>query len=43
MEGFTPYEQDLIFDQLKPFVGKRLYIIGQEPYYLPSDHPKDGK
>ena len=38
MEGFTPYEQDLVFSQLKKYVGKELYVVGQEPYSLPHDH-----
>ncbi len=37
MEGFTPYEQDVIFGQLKPYVGNMLYVVGQEPYFLPQD------
>ena len=38
MDGFAPYWQDRIFGRLRPLVGKRLYIIGLEPYvpYFPS-------
>jgi hypothetical protein len=32
IEGFAPYWQDQLFSRLKPLVGKRLYIIGLEPY-----------
>ena len=43
IEGFAPYWQDRLFARLHPLVGKRLYVIGLEPYVtsLPSDD--DGK
>src|SRR5690606_39962661 len=38
MEAFAPYWQDRLFQRLRPHVGKRLYIIGLEPYLqFPSD------
>jgi hypothetical protein len=32
IDGFAPYWQDQLFTRLKPLVGKRLYLIGLEPY-----------
>lgn len=32
IEGFAPYWQDLLFERLRPLVGKRLYVLGLEPY-----------
>jgi len=39
IDGFAPYWQDRLFARLKPLVGRRLYIIGLEPYvpYFPDD------
>jgi hypothetical protein len=38
IDGFAPYWQDQLFVRLKPLVGKRLYIIGLEPYVpFPTD------
>jgi len=39
IDGFAPYWQDQLFTRLRPLVGRRLYIIGQEPYvpYQPQD------
>jgi len=39
IDGFAPYWQDQLFTRLRPLVGKRLYIIGQEPYvpFQPQD------
>jgi len=41
IDGFAPYWQDQLFARLRPLVGRRLYIIGQEPYvpYQPQDTP----
>jgi hypothetical protein len=40
IDGFAPYWQDQLFKRLRPHVGKRLYIIGLEPYVpYPSDDP----
>jgi len=41
MEGFAPYWQDRLFPRLRPLVGKRLYVIGLEPYLpgRPDDAP----
>lgn len=32
VEGFAPYWQDRLFPRLRPLVGKRLYMIGLQPY-----------
>lgn len=32
IEGFAPYWQDRLFARLRPLVGKRLYMIGLQPY-----------
>lgn len=32
IEGFAPYTQDRLFSRLLPMVGKRLYLVGLEPY-----------
>ena len=39
IDGFAPYWQDRIFARLRPMVGRRLYVIGLEPYvpYFPED------
>src|SRR5690606_18687716 len=39
IEGFAPYWQDRLFARLRPLVGKRLYVIGLEPYVhgVPDD------
>lgn len=39
VEGFAPYWQDRLFSRLRPLVGKRMYLVGLEPYvpYLPAD------
>jgi len=34
IEGFAPYFQDQLFARLHSVVGKRLYIIGLDPYIL---------
>jgi hypothetical protein len=39
IEGFAPYTQDRLFTRLLPLVGKRLYLIGLEPYV--SRYPAD--
>lgn len=39
IDGFAPYSQDRLFHRLRPLVGRRLYIVGLEPYvpYRPQD------
>ncbi|MGE8547346.1 class I SAM-dependent methyltransferase [Alcaligenes sp. Marseille-Q7550] len=32
MDGFAPYAQDQLFARLRPLTGRRLYVIGLEPY-----------
>lgn len=39
MDGFAPYWQDRLFGRLRALTGRRLYVIGLEPYvpYTPSE------
>jgi hypothetical protein len=39
LDAFAPYWQDRLFVRLRPLVGRRLYVIGLEPYvpHIPSD------
>jgi len=39
MDGFAPYWQDRLFVRLRSLTGKRLYVIGLEPYvpHVPED------
>ncbi|HWK55480.1 MAG TPA: hypothetical protein VNR18_13970 [Hyphomicrobiales bacterium] len=39
IEGFAPYWQEHLFARLRPHVGKRLYLLGLEPYvcHYPED------
>lgn len=39
IEGFAPYFQDSLFARLRPLVGRRLYVVGVEPYVMtrPAD------
>lgn len=39
IDAFAPYWQDRLFVRLKPHIGRRLYVIGLEPYvpYVASD------
>lgn len=39
IEGFAPYWQDRLFARLRPLVGRRLYVIGLDPYVhgVPDD------
>lgn len=32
IDGFAPYWQNRLFERLRPHVGRRLYVIGLEPY-----------
>ena len=43
VEGFAPYFQHRLFARLHPLVGRRLYVIGVEPYVVeqPSDPAGD--
>ncbi len=34
VEGFAPYLQDQLFARLRKLVGRRLYVVGLEPYVL---------
>ena len=39
LDGFSPYQQYRLFHRLRPLVGRRLYVVGLEPYvpYVPQD------
>lgn len=39
-EGFSPYFQELLFRRLRPLVGRRLYVIGLDPYVV-GDAPNE--
>lgn len=40
VEGFAPYFQHSLFVRLRPLVGRRLYIVGLEPYVnIQADTP----
>jgi len=43
IEGFAPYTQDRLFGRLFPLVGKRLYLIGLEPYVTRYPADEGGK
>jgi len=43
MDGFAPYWQDRLFSRLRPLVGKRLYVIGLEPYVPYTSQSPAGK
>jgi hypothetical protein len=34
VEGFAPYFQDRLFARLRPHVGRRLYVVGLDPYVV---------
>lgn len=39
IEGFAPYFQESLFSRLRPLTGRRLYVVGLEPYV--SVRPED--
>lgn len=39
IEGFAPYFQETLFARLRPLTGKRLYVVGVEPYV--TGRPRD--
>lgn len=43
IEGFAPYWQDRLFARLRPLVGRRLYVIGLEPYVNTGPDDADGR
>ena len=43
IEGFAPYWQDRLFERLRPLVGRRLYLIGLEPYVTSAPDDPDGR
>ncbi len=34
IEGFGPYFQEALFRRLRPLVGRRLYVVGLDPYVV---------
>jgi hypothetical protein len=40
IDGFAPYFQERLFARLLPLTGRRLYVIGLDPY-VPADEPAD--
>lgn len=34
IEGFSPYFQESLFQRLRPHVGRRLYVVGLDPYVV---------
>jgi hypothetical protein len=43
IDGFAPFFQDRLFFRLKEHVGRRLYVIGLEPYVTTTPTDPDGK
>lgn len=43
VEGFAPYFQHSLFVRLRPLVGRRLYIVGLDPYVNGEVSTLDGK
>jgi len=43
VDGFAPYFQDRLFLRLRPLVGRRLYVIGLEPYVTAAPADADGR
>jgi hypothetical protein len=43
VEGFAPYFQHNLLLRLKPLVGRRLYIVGLEPYVNGKADTPDGR
>lgn len=40
IDGFAPYFQERLFARLRPLTGRRLYVVGLDPY-VPGDEPDD--
>lgn len=32
VEGYAPYFQDVLFARLRPLIGRRIYVVGVDPY-----------
>src|SRR6218665_2483152 len=43
IDGFAPYFQHRLFARLRPLVGKRLYIVGLEPYVVAEPDAAEGR
>lgn len=43
IEGFAPCWQDRVFERLRPLVGRRLYLVGLEPYVTSAPDDPDGR
>jgi hypothetical protein len=40
IDGFAPYFQERLFARLRRLTGRRLYVVGLDPY-VPADEPED--
>lgn len=40
IDGFAPYFQERLFGRLRPLTGRRLYVVGLDPY-VPAEEPED--
>lgn len=43
IEGFSPYFQPRLFARLRPLVGRRLYVVGLEPYIVGEPRTPAGR
>ncbi len=43
IDGFAPYFQHRLFARLRPFVGRRLYVVGLEPYVTGAPDTEAGR
>ncbi len=43
VEGFSPYFQERLFARLRPLVGRRLYVVGLDPYVSGSAEGEAGR
>lgn len=43
IDGFAPYFQHRLFARLRPLVGRRLYVVGLEPYVVGEPDSDEGR
>lgn len=43
IDGFAPYFQHRLFTRLRPLVGRRLYVVGLEPYVVGEPDNAEGR
>jgi len=43
IDGFAPYFQHRLFARLRPLVGRRLYVVGLEPYIVGEPDSEEGR